>query len=133
LITNLPENLPPVWTDPNALEQILLNLLINAAQATEKEDARVELSVEIRDSWLDHSLFEVRDNGSGMDEKDLQKIYDPFFTTKSGSGGTGLGLYVCHSLVESLRGRIEVESEPEKGSTFRVILPDKERRSKKRI
>ena len=98
-----------------------------------KGDSRVELNVEIRDSWLEHTIFEVRDNGSGMDEKTLQKIYDPFFTTRSDCGGTGLGLYVSHSLVQGLRGRIEVESEPGKGSTFRVILPDRERRSKKRI
>jgi signal transduction histidine kinase len=133
LITDLPENPDRIWTDPNALEQVLLNLLVNAAQATEKGDSRLELSVEIRDGWLDHTIFEIRDNGSGMDEKTLHKIYDPFFTTKSDFGGTGLGLYVSLSLVEGLRGRIEVESEPGRGSTFRVILPDKERRSKKRI
>ena len=129
LITKIPDNPPRIWIDPNALEQILLNLLVNAAQAAEKEDSRVELSVEIRDSWLDHIVFEVSDNGSGMDEKTLQKIFDPFFTTKTAVGGTGLGLYVTHNLVESLRGRIEVESEAGKGSTFRVILPDRERRS----
>ncbi len=133
LITKIPENPPRIWTDPNALEQILLNLLVNAAQASEKEGSRVELSLEIRDSWRDHTIFEVSDNGSGMDEKTLQKIFDPFFTTKSGAGGTGLGLYVCHSLAESLGGRIEVESQPGKGSTFRIILPDKDRRSEKRI
>jgi len=93
----------------------------------------VELKVEIRDDWLEHTIFEVGDNGCGMDEKTLQKIYDPFFTTRPDSGGTGLGLYVCHSLVEGLRGRIEVDSKPGKGSTFRVILPDKDRRSKKRM
>jgi len=130
LITKIPDNPPRIWTDPSALEQILLNLMVNAAQAAEKEDSRIELSVEINDSWLDHIVFEVSDNGSGMDQKTMQKIFDPFFTTKSGAGGTGLGLYVTHNLVESLRGRIEVESEAGKGSTFRVILPDRERRSR---
>jgi two-component system NtrC family sensor kinase len=62
-----------------------------------------------------------------------QKIFDPFFTSKSRSDGTGLGLYVCYNLTEAMRGRIEVESEPGKGSTFRVILPDKERRRKRRV
>jgi signal transduction histidine kinase len=133
LITKFPENSQQIWTDANALEQVLINLLVNAAHATEKEDSRVELNVEICDNWLEHTIFEIRDNGSGMDEKTLQKIYDPFFTTRSDSGGTGLGLYVCHSLVQGLRGRIEVESQPGKGSTFRVILPDRDRRSKKRM
>jgi signal transduction histidine kinase len=133
LITKFPENSQRIWTDASALEQVLTNLLVNAAHATEKEDSRVELNVEICDNWIEHTIFEIRDNGSGMDEKTLQKIYDPFFTTRSDSGGTGLGLYVCHSLVQGLRGRIEVESEPGKGSTFRVILPDRDRRSKKRI
>jgi signal transduction histidine kinase len=131
-IYDAPKNLPPAWCDPNALEQILLNLLTNAAQASDKVDSRVELSAQICDSWPDHTILEVKDNGRGMDENAIQKIFDPFFTTNSDLGGTGLGLYVTHNLVESLRGRIEVESEPGKGSTFRLILPDKERRSRKR-
>ena len=76
---------------------------------------------------------EVSDNGQGMDEKVRQKIFDPFVTSKSRSDGTGLGLYVCYNLAEALGGRIEVESEPGGGSTFRVILPDKERRRKRRV
>ena len=131
-VTNIPENLPRIWSDPLFLEQILLNLLVNATQAADKNDSRIELNVEVRSSWLDHTVLEVKDNGAGMDEKTMQGIFDPFFTTKSSEGGTGLGLYVTHNLVQSLKGRIETESEPGKGSTFRVILPDKERRSKAR-
>lgn len=132
-INDIPQDPPRIWSDPHALEQILLNLLVNAAQAAEKKDSRVELNVEVRDSWLDRIILEVRDNGCGMDEKTMQKIFDPFFTTKSAAEGTGLGLYVTHNLVESLRGHIEVESTLDQGSTFRVILPDKERRSKARV
>jgi signal transduction histidine kinase len=131
-ITNIPQNLPRIWSDPYALEQILLNLLVNAVQAAEKKDSRVELSVEIRGSWLDHTKVEIKDNGCGIDQKAMQKIFDPFFTTKSGEGGTGLGLYVTHNLVQSLRGRIDVDSTPGEGSAFQVILPDKERRKKPR-
>lgn len=131
-VTNIPENLPRIWSDPFALEQILLNLLVNAVQAIDRKDSRVEINVAVRPNWLDHAIFEVKDNGAGMDEITMQKIFEPFFTTKSRTGGTGLGLYVSHNLVQSLRGRIEVESEPRKGSTFRVVLPDKERRSLKR-
>ena len=89
--------------------------------------------MEIRNSWLNHLILEVSDNGIGMEEKTKEKIFDPFFTTKSLAEGTGLGLYVCQGLVHSLRGRIEVESEPGKGSKFRVILPDKDRRNEKRL
>jgi signal transduction histidine kinase len=133
IVTNIPANQPRIWSDPFVLEQILLNLLVNAAQAVNKNGSRVELNVAVRPSWLDHAILEVKDNGAGMDEDSMQKIFDPFFTTKSRTGGTGLGLYVSHNLVQSLRGRIEVESESGKGSTFRVILPDKERRSKERF
>jgi PAS domain S-box-containing protein len=132
IVTHIPENLPRIWSDPTYLEQVLLNLLINAAQAADKDDSRIEINVDVGPSWLNHTILEVKDNGSGMDEKTRQEIFDPFFTTKSSSGGTGLGLYVCHNLVHSLKGRIEVESELGKGSTFRIILPDKERRSRQR-
>jgi signal transduction histidine kinase len=60
-----------------------------------------------------------------MDQSTQHKIFDPFFTTKPAPMGTGLGLYVCHNLIQGLGGRIEVESEPGKGSTFRVFLPGK--------
>lgn len=125
----VPKNLPKIWSDPYALEQILINLLINAAQASDKNDSSVVLRVEVLDNWLNHLILEVSDNGIGIDEKTKGKIFDPFFTTKSMPKGTGLGLYVCQGLVASLRGRIEMESQPGKGSKFRVILPDKDRRN----
>ena len=130
---NIPKNLPQVWTDPNALQQILINLFINAIQAFENGNSMIEVSVEVRNNWVNHIFLEVKDNGCGMDENTIQKIFDPFFTTKSGTRGTGLGLFVTHNLVTSLGGRLEVESELTKGSIFRVILPDKERRRKKRV
>lgn len=68
-------------------------------------------------------VIEVIDNGSGMDETVRNRIFDPFFTTKPSTLGTGLGLYICHSHVESLGGRIEVESTVGEGSAFRIVLP----------
>jgi len=124
---NIPESLPPILADLETLEQILVNILINAAQAADKEDSRVRLSVKLGNSWRDHLIIEVSDNGCGMDEETKAKIYDPFFTTKGPEEGTGLGLYVCRNLIEGLGGRIEVESEPGQGSSFHIILPDKGR------
>ena len=102
VITNIPENFPQVWSDPFVLEQILINLLINAIQAVEHSDPRIELNVEVNSNWLNHIIFEVKDNGHGMDEKTIQKIFNPFFTTKLNAKGTGLGLYVTQNLVASL-------------------------------
>jgi signal transduction histidine kinase len=132
VIKNIPDNLPQIWSDPNALEQILINLLINAAQCSENGDVTIELCMKVNSDWLNHTILEVHDNGGGMDDATIRKIFDPFFTTKSRTKGTGLGLYVCRGLVERLNGRFEIESTPGKGSTFRVVLPDKEQRSKTR-
>ena len=120
---NIADDLPLFYTDPGALEQILVNFLINAAQAADKENSWVKLSVKQgKDIWRDHLIIEVSDNGCGMDIAIREKIFNPFFTTKASGEGTGLGLFVSNSLAEALGARIEVESDPGKGSTFRVIL-----------
>ncbi len=123
---NIPENMPQIYTDPYALEQVLINLLVNAAQAADKQDSRVKLEVSVGNGENDHTLIKVSDNGCGMDEETRLKIFDPFFTTKSPVEGTGLGLYVCHNLIADLGGRIEVESKVGEGTVFKVILPYKE-------
>ncbi|MBI5592847.1 MAG: PAS domain S-box protein [Deltaproteobacteria bacterium] len=115
------------YTDPEAVEQILVNLLINAAHASDKENSRVRLSVLPGERRPQQCIIEVSDNGCGMTEETRAKIFEPFFTTKSDAQGTGLGLYVCHSLVEGLGGRIEVKSEPGKGTTFSIIFNNMDR------
>ena len=125
---NLPSDLPPLCADEYSLEQILINLIVNAVQAADKKESFVRLTAASGSTWRDHTIIRVVDNGCGMDPKTAEKIFDPFFTTKSTEEGTGLGLYVCHNLVQSLGGRIEVESTPGEGTTFAVILPDKDRR-----
>jgi signal transduction histidine kinase len=132
LSADIPLDLPPVWAHAHSLEQILINLLVNAAQAADKEDSRIELSARVTDRWIERLVIEVSDNGRGMDEETRQRIFDPFFTTKPRPEGTGLGLYVVRTLVEALHGRIEVESTPGQRSIFRVILPDKDRRAEPR-
>lgn len=122
-VNNIPEDLPKVYTEPYALEQILLNFLVNAAQASDKHDSWVKLNVTVNDERREHITIEVGDNGCGIGREVQHKIFDPFFTTKSHIEGTGLGLYVCHTLAERLNGHIDVESEPGKGSVFRLILP----------
>lgn len=130
---NVPEDLPPVFTDPGAIEQLVINLLINASAAVDKQESRVELSVEPGPTWQDHVIIRVSDNGCGMDKETVEKIFDPFFTTGASGDGTGLGLYICHNIVENLGGRIEVESRPGEGAVFRIVLPDKDRRQAKRL
>ncbi len=121
---NLLEGLPQVYTDPQNLEQVLVNLIINATQAADKEDSWIRLATRLGNTVPEKFIVEVSDNGSGMDQAIMNKVFDPFFTTKAPGEGTGLGLSICHTLIESLGGRIEVESELNKGSTFRIILPD---------
>jgi signal transduction histidine kinase len=121
---DIAEDLPRIFSDPEALEQVLINLLINAAQAVDKEDSWVTLRIKQGNSCRDHVVVLVSDNGCGMDEKTQGKVFEPFFSTKASGRGTGLGLFVSRNLIEELGGRIEVESEPSKGSTFRVILND---------
>ncbi|UCF85320.1 MAG: PAS domain S-box protein [Desulfobacteraceae bacterium] len=124
LDVNIAKDLPKILTNPKAVEQVLINLLVNAAQSADKEGSRVKLDVSLDKTSQKNMVIEVEDNGRGMDEKTKSRLFTPFFTTKSTGEGTGLGLYVSNNLVEGLGGRIEVESEPEKGSTFRIILPN---------
>ena len=121
---NISRDLPQIYTAPHAMEQVLINLLMNAAQAADKEDSRVILNISIGNAPREHLIVEIIDNGCGIDEKSKDRLFDPFYTTRLPSGGTGLGLYVCHNLIKGLGGRIEVESEPGAGSKFTVILPD---------
>ncbi|HUV76750.1 MAG TPA: MASE3 domain-containing protein [Desulfobacterales bacterium] len=122
---HIPESLPEVLIDSQSLEQILINLLINAAQAFEKpmdENSNVNLVVSMDNSKENRLIIEVSDNGGGMDEKTLGKIFTPFFTTKSSEDGIGLGLYIVQNLIEKMGGCVEVESKLGSGSNFRIIL-----------
>ena len=116
---------PAAVVVPGQIEQILLNLVINARQAM---TAGGRLKLEVRDS-ADGETVEIRiaDNGVGIPPDQLRMIFEPFFTTKQpdehGRGGTGLGLSVCRQIIEQHHGRIRVESVAGKGSSFTVKLP----------
>jgi two-component system, cell cycle sensor histidine kinase and response regulator CckA len=119
-----------VWVkaDPGQLEQVLTNLVLNSRDAMPK-GGQISLSVEKVPASHDgvaaggYALLTVKDNGEGMDEHVLKMLFEPFFTTKEVGKGTGLGLATVHGIVYQSGGRIEVESEPRHGSTFRVYLP----------
>ncbi len=123
-------SLPPALGDEGRLGQLFLNLLLNAAQAivdgaSETNEIRVAARTALgaqggRETW---ACVEISDTGVGMSREVLAKIFDPFFTTKPVGSGTGLGLSICHAIASDLGGRIEVESQPGQGSTFRVWLP----------
>jgi signal transduction histidine kinase len=107
--------------DPRQIQHVLINLILNAVQAMEEGGA-----ITIRASQQENNgkfCLQVQDTGMGISEEDLPKIFDPFFTTKEVGKGSGLGLSVCHGIVEQQGGRIEVSSAPGKGTTFSVFLP----------
>ncbi|MFZ9881765.1 MAG: sensor histidine kinase, partial [Phycisphaerales bacterium] len=117
------------WADANALQQIVMNLAINARDAM-PDGGLVEIAVRIHAGSPSGSLREggfielsVRDTGTGMTDETKARLFEPFFTTKDVGKGTGLGLATVYGLVEQCGGAIEVETELGKGSTFRVLLP----------
>lgn len=118
-----PEKSAWLQTAPEVLEQVLINLLINAAQAADKSDAWIKLIARIPDNPDEMAVIEISDNGSGIQPSYLSRIFDPFFTTKAPGVGTGLGLSVSLNLVRQTGGRIEVRSAPGQGTTFSISLP----------
>ena len=114
---------PQVDANEARLSQVFLNLLGNAVQAV-PEGAPAVNEIAVRTYERDgRAVVEVSDSGAGMAPEVRARVFDPFFTTKPVGVGTGLGLFVCHSVVTALGGEIEVESEQGKGSKFRVVLP----------
>jgi two-component system cell cycle sensor histidine kinase/response regulator CckA len=123
-----------VLANPTHLEHILLNLVVNSRDAMSQGG---RLRIATRDETLaaaratrgrtlpagNYVVLEVEDSGSGMDEATQSRLFEPFFTTKPPGSGTGLGLYTVYSLVDQLEGGIELESEPGRGTRFRILLP----------
>ena len=112
-----PPDLPALECDPEQVKQVLLNLLINAIQASPNH-SEVVLSARSEDSKV---VIQVKDQGCGIAPEDREKIFDPFFTTKE--SGTGLGLSVAHQIVEQHGGVLTAEANADKGMTFAVVLP----------
>jgi signal transduction histidine kinase len=115
--------LPLIAASPVQLNQVFLNLLVNAMQAIEeahREDGRILIRSRSNGTEVE---VEIADNGCGISPNALPRIFDPFFTTKSVGDGTGLGLSITHGIVQDHGGRLEVESTPGHGTCFRIFLP----------
>ncbi len=124
VITHLKKGLSPLMADPGQIEQVFMNMISNAAQAMTSSDSaetreggRLEISTRAEDGFI---VTEFKDDGCGISEENLGKLFEPLFTTKT--KGIGLGLAISTAIVEAHEGHIEVESELGKGTTFTVKL-----------
>jgi PAS domain S-box-containing protein len=129
-----PQSLPAVCADSGMMEQILLNLVVNArdamprggtltVQTASQQIEKVPVRAPAQARAGQYVSLMVRDSGCGMDQETLERIFDPFFTTKGPGRGTGLGLATVYSIVQQHQGWIDVESELNRGTTFTILLP----------
>jgi PAS domain S-box-containing protein len=112
-------DIPPISCNPRQLNQVYLNLLVNAIQAI-KDKGTITITTFRKNG---HVHIQFKDTGEGIPEKALKKIFDPGYTTKGVGVGTGLGLSICYQIIKDHQGEILVESEIGKGTTFTIILP----------
>lgn len=123
IVREYPDHVPIIHCEPNKIQQVLFNLIKNAAEVLLKETAHPQIVIRVLKDpqWL---IIEVEDNGPGMDEEIKKRIFDPFFTTKDVGQGTGLGLSISYFIItNNHNGQMSVESEPGKGSRFIIRLP----------
>lgn len=127
LVFRFEADVGPVWVDPGSLEQVLLNLTVNARDAMPDGGSLVvatrPATATVDDAPRAYAELSVTDTGVGMDAPTRAKIFEPFFTTKDAGKGTGLGLAMVDGIVGQSGGTVRVESEPGRGTTFRVRLP----------
>lgn len=116
-------DVPAVRASGPRMAQVFLNLLLNASHALKDSNGEGTLSVRLRTGDRGEAIVEVSDTGCGIAPEHLPRMFEPYFTTKTAGEGTGLGLFICRSLVESFGGHITVESTLGRGTTFRITLP----------
>jgi signal transduction histidine kinase len=120
LLVRVPEELGPIRVDPSEIQQVLLNVLINAIDAVEPGAGRIAIEARPEDPML---RLSIRDNGCGMTEEELSRCFIPFHTNKPEGQGTGLGLSIARSIVEGFGGDMSIESVKGQGSCVHVLLP----------
>jgi len=119
VLSELPSDIQDVDLDPDGINQVLLNLYLNAIEAMEQGGTlTVSLSKKESSPWV---KLTVTDTGAGISREDLEHVFDPYFTTKQ--TGTGLGLAIVHKIIEAHRGEVRAESEVGRGTTVSVLLP----------
>ncbi len=119
LSCNLDKTLPHCLVDSRRIQQVLVNLIMNGVQAVE-DRGKISISTRTKD---DNILIEIEDDGPGISKEVLDKIFDPFFSTKEQGKGTGLGLSVSYGIIHEHNGEIKVQSTPGHGARFTVIIP----------
>jgi len=112
-------DLPMVYVDKIHVQQTVVNIIMNAAQAM-PEGGRIRIKTGLNDQYV---FIAISDTGVGIKEENLDRIFEPFFTTKEKEQGTGLGLSLCKRLIEANAGKIEVESKIGQGTTFTIMIP----------
>ena len=118
---SLAPDLPAIRGNPAELEQVILNLVLNALDAV--DDVKGEIVLQTSNLDDDQVVLEVIDNGSGIDSENMNKLFDPFFTTKPLGKGIGIGLSTCYHILQTHGGEISVASAPGEGAVFTAILP----------
>ena len=124
--TEIASDLPTILGDPNYLEQVFLDIIANARDAMEGQSGPRELSIRAWRTKLGGrpaAAVTITDTGPGIPDEVREKLFEPFFTTKPVGKGTGLGLSIAYGIIEQHEGRIEAESAPGQGATFRITIP----------
>jgi PAS domain S-box-containing protein len=118
----LEPNLPPVWASPDHLQTVWINMLLNARDAIEgaQREGRIRIGSALEDGRF---VVQIADNGIGIPDKEINRVYDPFFTTKPPGKGTGLGLFTCYRTIQRHGGEIHISSQVGVGTTFEILLP----------
>jgi len=113
----------PVWGNHNEMEQVITNIILNARDAIVLNKGKGSIHVSLKKEGVRYKLA-IKDNGGGIAEDVMTQIFDPFFTTKDVGKGLGLGLSICHSIIEKHNGKIDVEPKDDDGARFTIDFPE---------